>query len=85
MRLKPTETGQKLMAKTNNSSNKLPHLDLSIQLGLSGLSFCILNTASKTIVSLNEFHFEKQLNPLKVLDELKTIFTNEALLNNDFY
>lgn len=72
------------MAKTNNSSNKLPHLDLSIQLGLSGLSFCILNTASKTIVSLNEFHFEKQLNPLKVLDELKTIFTNEALLNNDF-
>lgn len=78
------ETGQKLMATTNNSSNKLSHLELSIQLSLSGLSFCILNSDSKTITFLKEFRFEKRLNPLEVLDELKTIFKNEVTLNNNF-
>ena len=78
------ETGQKLMAITNNSSNKLTHLDLSIQLSLSGLSFCILNTDSNTITLVKELRFEKQLNPLEVLDELKSIFVTETILNNDF-
>lgn len=72
------------MAQTNNSSNKLTNLDLSIQLSLSGLSFCILNKASNTIIEVKEFSFEKRLNPLEVLDELKNIFANETILNNSF-
>lgn len=84
MKLTLTETGQKHMAQTNNSSNKLTNLELSIQLSLSGLSFCILNKDSNTIIEVKEFRFEKSLNPLEVLDELKALFTNETILNNSF-
>ncbi len=72
------------MAITNNSSNKLTNLDLSIQLSLSGLSFCILNRDSNTIIEVKESRFEKRLNPLEALDELKDLFKNESVLNNSF-
>ena len=84
MKLTQTETGLKHMAITNNSSNKLTNLELSIQLSLSGLSFCILNKDSNTIIEVKEVRFEKSLNPLEVLDELKTLFNNETILNNSF-
>ena len=84
MKLTQTETGRKHMAQTNNSSNKLTNLELSIQLSLSGLSFCILNKDSNTIIEVKEFRFEKSLNPLEVLDELKALFENETILNNSF-
>jgi len=72
------------MAITNNSSNKLNNLELSIQLSLSGLSFCILNKDSNTIIEVKELRFEKRLNPFEVLDELKVLFENESTLNNSF-
>ena len=72
------------MAQTNNNSNKQANLDLSIQISLSGLSFCILNTDSYTIIDIREFRFEKRLNPLEVLDELKQLFAKEIVLNNPF-
>ena len=72
------------MAITNKSSNKLTNLDLSIQISLSGLSFCILNKDSNTIIEIKELRFDKRLNPLEVLDELKSLFKNEAILNNSF-
>ncbi len=84
MKLTLTETGQKHMAITNNSSNKLNNLELSIQLSLSGLSFCILNKDSNTIIEVKELRFEKRLNPFEVLDELKVLFENESSLNNSF-
>jgi hypothetical protein len=84
MKLTLTETGQKHMAITNNSSNNLNNLELSIQLSLSGLSFCILNKDSNTIIEVKELRFEKRLNPFEVLDELKVLFENESTLNNSF-
>lgn len=72
------------MAITNNSSNKLTHLDLSIQLSLSGLSFCILNKDSNTIINLKELNFEKSLNPLELLDELKILLNKENILSKHF-
>lgn len=84
MKLTLTETGQKNMAITNNSSNNLNNLELSIQLSLSGLSFCILNKDSNTIIEVKELRFEKRLNPFEVLDELKVLFKNESTLNNSF-
>ena len=84
MKLTLTETGQKHMAITNNSSNNLNNLELSIQLSLSGLSFCILNKDSNTIIEVKELRFEKRLNPFEVLDELKVLFKNESTLNNSF-
>jgi len=84
MKLTLTETGQKHMAITNSSSNKLKNLELSIQLSLSGLSFCILNKDSNTILEVKELRFEKRLNPFELLDELKALFENESTLNKSF-
>ncbi|KAB1071252.1 DUF3822 family protein [Tamlana haliotis] len=72
------------MAQTNNSSNELTNTELSIQISLSGLSFCILNRNSNTIINLSEFQFEKKLNPLALLDRLKDLFNTEQALSLNF-
>jgi len=72
------------MAITNNNANKLSHIDLSIQISLSGLSVSTLNRNLKTIEFLKEFRFEKSLNPLEVLDELKVLFIKETVLATNF-
>ncbi|WJJ95363.1 DUF3822 family protein [Algibacter luteus] len=84
MKLTQTETGQKHMAQTNKTTNKLTNIDLSIQISLSGLSFCILNTDTNTVIELREVIFEKRLNPLEALDELKSLFTKENALQSNF-
>ena len=70
--------------KKNNISNKLTNLELSIQLSLSGLSFCILQRDINTITSLKHFNFDKRLNPIELLDKLKHIFNTETDLQNSF-
>ncbi|WP_136481011.1 DUF3822 family protein [Cognatitamlana onchidii] len=72
------------MALTNNSSNKLTNLELSIQISLSGLSFCILERDSNTITSLYNKDFNKNLNPLEILDHLKHLFKTNKALDSDF-
>ena len=78
------EIGQKLMEKANNTHNKLNYLDLSIQINLNGLSFCILNTDSNTITYLRHFNEDKKLNPFEILDLLKDLFNKEKELQQDF-
>ncbi|WP_299554347.1 DUF3822 family protein [Seonamhaeicola sp.] len=73
------------MAITNsNTENKLTNQQLSIQLSLNGLSFCILQKDTNTITALKQIEFERKLNPLELLDKLKGIFHSEALLQNNF-
>ncbi|WP_298555753.1 DUF3822 family protein [uncultured Algibacter sp.] len=72
------------MAIANNSSNKLTNIELSIQVSLSGLSFSILNRNTNTIEIIKELHFEKSLNPLEILDELKHLFLKETVLKRNF-
>jgi hypothetical protein len=72
------------MAQTNNSSNKLTNLELSIQISLSGLSFCILNRDLNSVITLKEFNYEKNLNPVEALDFLKHVFNTDADLDNPF-
>ncbi|WP_346882460.1 DUF3822 family protein [uncultured Algibacter sp.] len=72
------------MALTNKDSNKIDNLELSIQISLSGLSFCVLNKDSKTIEALKAFHFDRKLNPFEVVDYLKQLFETETTLNNTF-
>lgn len=52
--------------KTNNIK------ELSIQVNLNGLSFCILNRTSNTIEFLNTIEFINKLSPFDVLSRLKT-------------
>ncbi|MBU2951034.1 DUF3822 family protein [Tamlana agarivorans] len=72
------------MAITNKSSNELTNIELSIQLSLSGLSFCILNRNLNTVINLREIQFEKKLNPLELLDRLKELFHNQETLSYNF-
>lgn len=84
MKLILTETGQKHMALQNKNSNKPINLELSIQISLSGLSFCILNRESNTITYLQEKPFGKNHNPLEALDVLKEHFKDENVFDNAF-
>lgn len=75
------------MAITNNNTaiiSKLTNLELSIQISLSGLSFCILHRDNNSISTLKEVRFKKQLNPLELLQELKACFDTEPMLKNKF-
>jgi len=71
------------MAITNNTNQQI-NLELSIQISLSGLSFCILHRDTHSISSLKEFHFKKQLNPIALLEQVKQCFETEAELQNKF-
>ncbi|MFD2725865.1 DUF3822 family protein [Hyunsoonleella rubra] len=70
--------------KKSNSSNTLSNHKLSIQISLSGLSFCILHTTSNTITSIKEIKFDKKVNPFEALDQLKALFESEEALQNTF-
>ncbi|OEK08402.1 hypothetical protein A8C32_02840 [Flavivirga aquatica] len=71
------------LPKNNISSNdELTNIELSIQISLSGLSFCILDRYLNTITTLKDIFFDKRLNPLEVLDHLKLQFENENILEN---
>ncbi|MFI1773646.1 DUF3822 family protein [Thalassobellus citreus] len=72
------------MAITSKTFKKLTNIDLSIQISLSGLSFCTLQRDTNTISSLKQVDFIKKLNPLEVLDKLKHVFNTEKNLQDDF-
>ncbi len=77
------ETGQKII-QTNNNINQTEYNVLSIQVSLSGLSFCILNTLTNTFTFFKRIKFEKKLNPSDVLDQLVHHFNTEIPLQQTF-
>ena len=72
------------MAQTNNIQDKLTNLELSIQVSLSGLSFCILQIETNSISYLKHIVFEKKQTPFEVLDSLKQAFNSEIELRSIF-
>lgn len=72
------------MAITNNTEAIKSNKNLSIQISLNGLSFCILNTESNTIVFLKEISTEKPETPYKILDLLTAAFETEKELQTPF-
>ncbi|MFD1613622.1 DUF3822 family protein [Gelatiniphilus marinus] len=72
------------MALTNKDYNKPSYKELSIQISLSGLSFCILNRDTQTISTLKQIDFNKKLNPFEVLDKLIQLFNTENALQDTF-
>ncbi|WP_242205816.1 DUF3822 family protein [Aestuariivivens insulae] len=70
--------------KKTKTQQDITNYRLSIQISLSGLSFCILDKNTNNVTVLKDFKFEKKLNPLEVLDYLKHLFTTEATLNQTF-
>ncbi len=72
------------MTQKSNTITKLTNQELSIQLSLSGLSFCILQKETNTISTLKEIDFDKKLNPLEVQDQLEHLFNTESTLQKTF-
>ncbi|RLD26761.1 MAG: DUF3822 domain-containing protein [Bacteroidetes bacterium] len=77
------ETGQKTI-QANNNINKNSDNILSIQVSLSGLSFCILNTNSNTIPYYKHVKFSKKGTPPDALDKLIHCFNTEEALQQEF-
>jgi hypothetical protein len=77
------ETGQKTF-QTNNKIVVLQYNTLSIQASLSGLSFCILNTETNTISHYSAIPFDKKLNPIEVLQQLKNVINSTEALQQKF-
>jgi Protein of unknown function (DUF3822) len=77
------ETGRKIYQK-NNNIDQSEYIELSIQVSLSGLSFCVLNTATNTFTFYKHVVFEKKLNPSVVLDRIVHYFNTESFLQQNF-
>ena len=58
--------------------------ELSIQISLSGLSFCILNRSHFRIEYLKRIDFKNKLVPETVLEELQVVISNETPLSQPF-
>jgi len=58
--------------------------ELSIQINLNGLSFCILNRTTNTVEFLKIIDFEQKLTPDAVLNQLKTELGSNAVFSEDF-
>ena len=58
--------------------------ELSIQIHLNGLSFCILNRSTNTVEFLKTIDFAHKLNPSDVLDHLKEQLSSNTIFSEDF-
>ncbi|QRM90454.1 DUF3822 family protein [Lacinutrix sp. WUR7] len=72
------------MATASNKTTILINQELSIQISLNGLSFCILQSDTNTICYLKHFAFNQKHTPFQVLDELKKIFKTTTELQINF-
>ena len=55
---------------TSNSTEEI-NLELSIQVSLDGLSFCILNSVDNEVVDFKKIRFTQQLDPVNILAEIQ--------------
>ena len=58
--------------------------ELSIQVSLNGLSFCILNRTSNEIEYLNRLDFDSKLVPFDLLNRLKTELSVNTVFTDAF-
>ena len=69
------------MVTTNKE--KKQYKKLSIQVSLNGLSFCILEKDSNTISYFRKVNFKKQLDPIKVLSKIESIYEQDESLDQE--
>lgn len=72
------------MALTSSQYNNINNLELSIQISLSGLSFCVLDSNSKTILDIKSITFKSKKTPTTLLDAVKHLFNTEESLKQLF-
>jgi hypothetical protein len=72
------------MVTTSNHNTNTISKALSIQINLSGLSFCVLNCDTNTILHLETVNFSETKNPETLLDAIKTVFNTYPALDDTF-
>lgn len=77
------------MTKKENNSSRLQQKEdwyhkLSIQVGLDGLSFCILDTIGNKLALSHSQPFENQLTPHRLLQELREAFRQQGVMDYRF-
>ncbi len=77
------------MTKKENNSSRPQHNEdwyhkLSIQVGLDGLSFCILDTIGNKLALSHSQAFENQLDPYRLQQELREAFREQGVLEYRF-
>lgn len=70
-----TETIDKTLKNT-------PYKKLSIQVGLNGLSFCIIDTIANKIVDADKVVFKNQTTPYLLLKQLKELFDQRGVADH---
>ena len=81
MKLVLQETGQKNMVITNNDITQKTYKKLSIQVSLSGLSFCVFDAITNKIIHNSTIYFEKN----KVVEEqLWRTFVDNSILTQRY-
>ncbi|SHH51377.1 DUF3822 family protein [Winogradskyella jejuensis] len=58
--------------------------DLSIQVNLNGLSFCILNRTDNSIEYINAISFDQKLTPFETLKRLKAELASNTVFSSEF-
>ncbi|WP_420399190.1 DUF3822 family protein [Flagellimonas sp.] len=73
--------------KTNNISEQNSEntfKKLSIQVGLNGLSFCVLDTISNEILAFEKVSFKTASTPYLLLKELKAVLNKNSTVGTNF-
>lgn len=82
------ETGlQSMTEKTNNiqeQNSENSFKKLSIQVGLNGLSFCVVDTVSNEILVFDKVHFKTASTPYLMLKELKSVLNKNSTTGSKF-
>lgn len=71
----------------NNSileESKSEYHKLSIQVSLNGLSFCVLDTLSNTVISSERIKFDSELTPYALQKEIKQLFNKNKIHETQF-
>jgi hypothetical protein len=77
------ETGLKTTLKNSNLTTNYKK-ELSIQVNLNGLSFCILNRGEKTIEHLSHLHYDQKENPDLLLQNIKEYLALNTAFSESF-
>ncbi|MCM4168893.1 DUF3822 domain-containing protein [Arenibacter sp. H213] len=64
--------------------SKSEYHKLSIQVSLNGLSFCVLDTLSNTVIASEKIKFENELTPYAVQKEIKQLFDKNEIQKIQF-
>jgi len=75
---------EKTTNKEQEKTTSYPYKKLSIQVGLNGLSFCIIDTIAHKVVKSDSVVFKMESTPYLLLKELRSLFDKHGMGDKTF-